>query len=166
VAGTESLTGYPRYLAAMSVGLQTDAQKLALTTWPTAMPNIRGFLSAVQVERLGPWVAQALTVGASLGLLAWAIWKRLPFEWMPVVAVLVSYHGNIHDSVLLLLPMLASGLRPQGTPQMTSWAAVLMLPAVFFVSRMPFAFLAPVYLWFLAVGRGPSVKALHAEVNS
>jgi hypothetical protein len=166
VAGTESLMGYPRYLAAMSVGLQTDAQKLALTTWPTAMPNIRGFLSAVQIERLGPWLAQTLTAAVSLGLLAWTIWKRLPFELMPVVAVLVSYHGNIHDSVLLLLPMLALSFRPQGTPQVASWFAVLILPTVFFVSRIPFAFLAPIYLWFLTAAKGRCVKALQAEANS
>lgn len=163
VAGAESLAAYPRYLSAMSVGLQTDAQKLALTTWPMAMPNVRGFLSAVGVERFGPVMAQAITAAGSLGLLAWAIGKRLPFELMPAVAVLLSYHGNSHDSVLLLLPMLTLGFRPQGIQQAASWFAVFLLPTVFFVARIPFAFLAPVYLWFLVVMAGSYAEKARTE---
>src|SRR5262245_45480406 len=151
VAGPESLTAYPRYLAAMSVGLHTTAQKTAMGVWPATMPNLRGLVSVLQLEQLRPWLAQALTAAASLGLLAWAAVKRLRFELMAVAAVLLSYHGDIHDSVLLLLPLLTLQVAAEKTWSFWMWVAMVVLPSVAFVARVPFAALAAVYVVYLLV---------------
>ena len=159
VAGPESLAAYPRYLAAMSVGLHTNEQKVAMGVWPATMPNLRGFVSLLQVDRAAHWVAQLVTLAGSVGLLAWGIAKRLRFELMAVVAVLLSYHGEIHDSVLLLLPLLKCEATDRPW-QLTLWLSMLVLPSVAFAARIPFAWLAVVYAIFLfsAAGRASGIQ--------
>lgn len=152
VAGAGSLSGYPTYLAAMSVGL-TEVQKKAMGVWPLTMPNLRGLLSLLQLDGVSARVALIVTAAGTIGLLAWSIVKKLPFELLAVVAVLTSYHGEIHDSVLLLLPLLRCKVAAERPLQFWSWLAVLVLPSVAFVGRIPFAALAAVYLGYLATLR-------------
>lgn len=78
---------------------------------PKMMPNLRGLATLL----LGghPRLATALVLAASAGLLAWAAWKfdeRMPSErslaLLVCFACLVSYHMNLHDLSLLLMPLL------------------------------------------------------------
>jgi hypothetical protein len=89
--------------------------------------------------------------------MAWAITKRLPFELLLVLVVLVSYHGQLHDSVLLLLPLLNCRISPVAIDwkHLLAWSLLLASPTLAFVLHFPLALLSLVYLAFLvANGKG------------
>ena len=107
-------------------------------------------------ERVSGATIQILTGVTSAALLGWAIVKRLPFELMVIVAVLVSYHGQIHDSVLLLLPLLECRI-PGSTgigKRLLAWSLLLACPVLAFVLRVPYAVLSLVYLAFIVAMPG------------
>jgi len=145
VVGPSSLIGYPRYLLAMS-------GKQAYGMWPMVMPNLRGLISLLFAGWVPVTMLQSLTMAASLALLGGAIVKRVPYELMIVVALLVSYHGYIHDSVLLLLPLLKCRIPAGGLAnlRLVIWSTVLAAPTLAFVMRVPWAALGLVYLVFVA----------------
>jgi len=147
-------TTYPRHLIAMNSGLQTSSARLAHAIYPEKMPNLRGLIYLLLGARVSSVIPQALTALLSALLLGWAIIRRLPFELLVVVAVLVSYHGAIHDSVLLLLPLMACCM-PLSDPgfgkRLTMWILLLSSPVLVFVLNLPFAVLCLVYLAFLIV---------------
>ena len=69
---------------------------------PRRMPNLYGlFFTLTPTNRL----ATALTLIASLALLAWAATRRASFPLALLVALLVSYHLYPCDLTLLLLPI-------------------------------------------------------------
>ena len=147
-------TAYPRHLVAMNSGLQTSSARLAHAIYPEKMPNLRGLIYLLLGARVSANVPQILTAILSVLLLGWAIIKRLPFELLVVVAVLVSYHGLIHDSVLLLLPLLACRMsfsEPGSGKRIIMWILLLTSPILLFVMDIPFSVLCPVYLAFLLV---------------
>jgi hypothetical protein len=142
---------YPRYLAAMNSGLQTESQRLAHGIHPTEMPNLRGLVQLLFGARVPGATLQVLTVSLSGLLMAWAVLKRLPFELLVVIAVLVSYHGLIHDSVLLLLPLLTCGIASSQGKQLLAWGTLVASPMLAFVLHLPLALLSLVYLVFFVV---------------
>jgi hypothetical protein len=99
------MRSFVRTMLDMSVGLYGHAQQLKFGTYPSAMPNLRGFIDTVAGTHLSPSAMQ-WAVGISM-LLVILLASRLPPS-LPVAilaAVLVSYHGLIHDSSLLALPL-------------------------------------------------------------
>ena len=147
-------TAYPRHLIAMNSGLETSSARLAHAIYPEKMPNLRGLIYLLLGPRVSATVPHILTALLSALLLGWATIKRLPFELLVVVAVLVSYHGLMHDSVLLLLPLLACRMslaEPGSGKRLFVWILLLTSPIVVFVMDMPLAVLCPVYLAFLLV---------------
>jgi hypothetical protein len=162
IAVTEpaSWTAYPRHLFEMNSGLQTASAKLAHAIYPEKMPNFRGLIYLLLGPRVPAILPQILTAVFSVLIFAWAIIKRLPFELLVVVAVLVSYHGLIHDSVLLLLPLLVCDISSSRVSIKRLFTCILLLtsPVLAFVLNLPFAVLCPVYVAFLAVmaeGKSP-----------
>jgi hypothetical protein len=153
IAATEpaSWLAYPRYLVAMNSGL--EVQTLAHGIHPTLMPNFRGLIQLLLGAKVSGTMLQILTVMASMALLVWAILKRLPYELMVVVSVLVSYHGLIHDSVLLLLPLLTCGIDPApgSEKRLLIWSLLAGSPILMFVMPVPPALLSLVYLAFLVL---------------
>src|SRR5262249_26996797 len=99
---------YPKYLAATSSGMVDETALKPHGILPHLMPSFRGFFFGVAGGWTSRWTLQVLTVLSSVALMVWAGWKRLSFELMVVAAVLVGYHGYIHDSVLLIIPLLNS----------------------------------------------------------
>jgi hypothetical protein len=144
---------YPRYLVAMNSGLQNEAQRLAQGIYPSLMPNFRGLIQLLLGARVPGAILQGLTATASVALLAWAAVKRLPMELMVVVMVLVSYHGLIHDSVVMLLPVLTCQIvaAPGYGKRLLVWGALVGTPALAFVLHLPLALLSVVYVAFLVV---------------
>jgi hypothetical protein len=153
IATTEpaSWLAYPRYLMAMNSGL--EAQTLAHGIHPTLMPNFRGLIQLLLGTKVSGTVSQTLTVMASMTLLVWAILIRLPYERMVIVAVLVSYHGLIHDSVILLLPLLTCGIDPAlgSGKRLLIWSLLAVSPLLLFVMPMPPALLSLVSLAYLVL---------------
>jgi hypothetical protein len=142
---------YPRYLLSTSSGLQPESQRVADNIWPTIMPNVRGLVQLLGGTRFSSTTLLVVTVLVSALLLVWAVMKSLPFELMIVASVLVSYHGYIHDSVLLLLPLLTCQIcsGAGSKKRLVAWGAVLAAPTVFFVLHVPFAVLSIIYFLFL-----------------
>jgi hypothetical protein len=166
-----SWLAYPRYLLTMNSGLQTEAQRLAHAIYPDQMPNLRGLVQLLLGARVPSVTLQVFTIVASLALLGWAILKRLPFELLAVVALLVSYHGLIHDSVLLLLPLLTCGIvSPMGIEKrLIAWSLVAAAPTLLFALHLPLALLSLVYLGFLVVmanGTAEVGKRLAAQLDA
>jgi len=151
-----SWMSYPQYLLAMSAGSQIESERLAHAIYPEAMPNLRGLFHFSLGERVSGAALQILTGVTSAALLGWAIVKRLPFELMVIVAVLVSYHGQIHDSVLLLLPLLECRIpvSPGAGKRLLAWSLLLACPVLAFVLRVPYAVLSLVYLAFIVAMPG------------
>jgi len=149
-------TAYPRHLLAMNSDLQTASAKLEHAIYPEKMPNLRGLIYLLLGARVPPALPPILTALFSTLILGWAILKRLPFELLVIVAVLVSYHGLIHDSVLLLLPLLTCRISsPQETgKRVFVWILLVASPVVAFVLDLPFAVLCIVYAVVLVVLAG------------
>jgi hypothetical protein len=150
---------YPRCLMAMNPGLQTESQRFANAIRPLDMPNLRGLVQLLFGAMISPEELKILTMVASAALVVWAIVKRLRFELLIVVAVLVSYHGLIHDSVLLLLPLLRCGIPStlEIGKRLAAWM-LLICPTIAFATFVPYAALAVVYLAFLIVIARPETK--------
>ena len=144
IAGPGSVLAYPQLLLDRPGTLES----VEFGIQPNSMPNLRGLIEFT----LGRWVssltAQIMIGASSLALMAWAVIKRLPFELLVVVALLVSYHELIHDSALLLLPLLT--LRSDGPKRLLVWCLLLASPTLaFLVFRIPLTMLAVVYLVYL-----------------
>jgi hypothetical protein len=156
VAVTEpaSWMTYPGYLIAMNSGLQTESQRLAHGIHLTEMPNLRGLVQLLLGARVPGAALQILTVSLSGLLMAWAVLKRLPFELLVVIAVLVSYHGLIHDSVLLLLPLLTCRIASSQGNRLLAWGTLVASPMLAFVLHLPLALLSIVYLVVLVAVEG------------
>lgn len=146
VAGPGSVQAYPQLL----LHRPGTPESVEFGIQPNSMPNLRGLIEFT----LGRWVssltARIMIVASSLALMAWAIIKRLRFELLIVVALLVSYHELLHDSVLLLLPLLTL---PSDSPKrLLVWSLLLASPTLaFLVFHIPLTVLAVVYLFFLLV---------------
>ncbi|HXE89946.1 MAG TPA: glycosyltransferase family 87 protein [Terriglobales bacterium] len=111
VTGWEGALRYPQFLRELN---QSQAYGVIR---PENMPNLRG-----QVMTLVAWRVPTLWIDAGVGLaslasLVWVVrkWKQaetsgaVPFDLLMaltlVVTLLASYHLNLHDLVLLLLPL-------------------------------------------------------------
>ncbi|HEY6130151.1 MAG TPA: glycosyltransferase family 87 protein [Candidatus Acidoferrum sp.] len=155
-----SWMAYPRHLMAMNAGLQTELEKLAHAIYPEKMPNLRGLFYLLLGTRVGSGTMQLLTAVASVALMGWAIAKRLPFELLVVVAVLVSYHSAIHDSALLLLPLLKLPISLARGKRLLAWSLTIAAPALaLFAFHAPLAVVSIVYLIFLAMMAKPASEA-------
>ncbi len=151
VSGPEIFVAYPKALLAISGGLQTGAQKIAVSVWPETMPNLRGLFYLAFAGRIPHSALQIATLLSSLALLVWAACKRLPMELAVMVAILVSYHGGMHDSVLFLLPMLKLPLPPRFPAQVSLlvWFLLLSGATLATVFHLPHASVALLYFPFL-----------------
>jgi Glycosyltransferase family 87 len=143
---TTGLNGFLTYmhmLTSMSVGLTTaaDQSRYQISTW--MMPNIRGLLDLCLPVR----AAGIGTALGSLGVLVYAALKRPFFPLAVLVAMLVSYHGLIHDACILQIPILAI-LALQTNPKRTLLAnAILVSPAVLFPAGQLYCLMTVPLIW-------------------
>jgi hypothetical protein len=105
VAGFSGMRAFARTMVEMSVGLSSTAQRLKFATFPNAMPNLRGFIDTVGGSHLSAGAIQAAVIVSTLLVIMFASRMRPSLPLAVLVAVLVSYHGLIHDSTLLALPL-------------------------------------------------------------
>lgn len=105
IAGFAGTLVYLKSLLSMSVGMKTGQQESFLAIHPSLMPNLRGLFSVLAGPYTSHFWIQVVTVVASVLLIFMAARKRPSFSLAIIVAVLVSYHGLIHDATLLVLPI-------------------------------------------------------------
>ena len=106
ITGFSGMRAFARTMVEMSIGLSSDAQRLKFATFPNAMPNLRGFIDTMGgYAHLSAGAIQVAVIACTILaiLLAWRMQRSLHLAIL--VAVLVSYHGLIHDSTLLALPL-------------------------------------------------------------
>jgi hypothetical protein len=162
IAGPGSALAYPHLLLHRA----GTPESVEFGIQPNSMPNLRGLIEFM----LGKWVSshstQIIIIASSVTLITWAAIKRLPFELWLIVALLVSYHELIHDSVLLLLPLLT--LRSETPRKLLVWCLLLASPALaLLVFKIPLTLLAAVYLVFLLVmARGASESGSELDTKT
>ncbi|MFY9611130.1 MAG: glycosyltransferase family 87 protein [Blastocatellia bacterium] len=120
ITGWRGLTDYPGLLFEQNQDTATQVNQMRHMTFPSTMPNLRGFIYATfantMSERLvilGVAVCSLITV-----LVLISIWFRsreteeetfnLKFSLSLIAALLISYHLQVHDLLLLLLPILSA----------------------------------------------------------
>ena len=105
VAGISGTRAFIGTMMEMSVGLSGDAQRFKFGTYPNMMPNLRGFIDAVASAHVSVTAIQVLVIVCTLVVIAAASRMQASLPLALLVAVLVSYHGLIHDASLLILPL-------------------------------------------------------------
>jgi hypothetical protein len=107
MTGAIGFASYLRSLVSMGVGLKTEAQQQVYGIHPKMMPNIRGLFEMVAGARFPHGVVEMLILACSGLILFWAARRCPSFPLAVGVAVVVSYHGLIHDATLLVIPLSA-----------------------------------------------------------
>jgi hypothetical protein len=111
------------------------------------MPNLHGFFFAIT---RGSLAGQACAAACSLGAILWAWSQRPSLPVALVTAMLVSYHMQPYDLMLLLLPLtiaLSHLLQTQGRTGNLWWKQVVVLALSIGILT------APIAPWLLVEGR-------------
>lgn len=147
LTGLNTLLVYSSYLFSVSTRLGSGEQ-VKYAIYPLAMPNIFGLVFAIAGNHT------LITVLISCLVIAWASRKPPSFPLAVAVAMLVSYHGLIHDATILLIPILLfaeSGLRISPISWRRIWVSVatVVYPTIAIAVTLPFCLLAVPVLGFL-----------------
>jgi hypothetical protein len=168
LVGSLQMKVYAVSLLSMSVR-ETAADQAKFNVNPSVMPNLRGVISGTVGNLLPQFWTQILIGGASLGMLVWIARKGIrrnlaeQFSLAVTAAAVLSYHLNVHDLSILLIPLpliLDRYLAPDRFGRSLAAASALMFsaPAVIGLSDVhPFVVGVPVLL-LLAVHSHPSQK--------
>jgi Glycosyltransferase family 87 len=154
ITGLSRLSIYTSYLFSVSTRLGPGEQlKYAIS--PLAMPNIFGLLFAFVGNHT------VVTIIVSCAIIAWAACRPPSFPLAVAVAMLVSYHGLIHDAAILIIPILLfaeAALRDERRRLNRIWVpmAALIYPTIAVSVTLPYCLLALPVLGFLP---GPDEKA-------
>jgi len=149
---------YAKYLLSMSVGLTTPEQRFRYGINPLFMPNIRGLAFAAGGHGL------LVTAALSVLVLAWAVLAKPSFPAFVLTAMLVSYHGLMHDAAVLLIPLIVLGhaaVRASETWKVWLIIAILFYPTLTVIYAFPNFLLAiPVIALLIASSERRSIKAM------
>jgi len=149
---------YAKYLLSMSVGLTTPEQRFRYGINPLFMPNIRGLAFAAGGHGL------LVTAALSVLVLAWAILAKPSFPTFVLTAMLVSYHGLMHDAAVLLIPLIVLGdaaVRASETWKVWLIIAILFYPTLTVIYAFPNFLLAiPVIALLIASSERRSIKTM------
>jgi hypothetical protein len=168
LVGSLQMKVYAVSLLSMSVR-ETAADQAKFNVNPSVMPNLRGVISGTVGNLLPQFWTQILIGGASLGMLVWIARKGIrrnlaeQFSLAVTAGAVLSYHLNVHDLSILLIPLpliLDRYLAPDRFGRSLAAASALMFsaPAVIGLSDVhPFVVGVPVLL-LLAVHSHPSQK--------
>jgi hypothetical protein len=140
LTGLNTLLVYSSYLFSVSTRLGAGEQ-VKYAIYPLAMPNIFGLVFAIAGNHT------LITALISCLVIAWASRRPPSFPLAVAVAVLVSYHGLIHDATILIIPILLfaeSGLRISPISWRRIWVSVatVVYPTIAVAATLPFCLLA------------------------
>jgi hypothetical protein len=147
LTGLNTLSIYSSYLFSVSTRLGSGEQ-VKYAIYPFAMPNIFGLLFAIAGNHT------VITVIISCIVIIWAARMPPSFPLAVAVAMLVSYHGLVHDATILIIPILLfaeAGLRtsPHSWRQVWASVATLAYPTIAIATTLPFCLLAVPVFGFL-----------------
>jgi hypothetical protein len=159
LTGLHGTLGYGNFLWRLNRSLASPHDQEARAIYPETMPNIRGALYALGASRFQEEYIKLAVLLLSAALVIWVSLKWLPSRTNPasafdlgfslalVVALVVSYHLQLHDFCLLLLPavLVLKHVMSGGVRSRSMWLALLALVTIFFSS--------PLYLLLMGQGR-------------
>jgi len=112
LVGFHGLIAHARFLLGVSSDLATSGDQLRNGIFPRAMPNLRGMLFSLEGAHLPNIWLQSEIAALSLLVLWWTArrgkevtFPGSAFALTVVCALLVSYHVQVHDLTLLILPI-------------------------------------------------------------
>jgi len=154
LVGLHGMVTHARFLLGAVNGLATSGDQSRNGIFPRAMPNLRGMLFSLGGARLPNIWLQAGIVGVSLLVLWWTARRGKhitspgsAFALAIVCALLVSYHLQLHDLALLILPIAVWLDRACQKSIAGEWVIAAALPGLFFVQ--------PIYLFLTTYGLLP-----------
>jgi hypothetical protein len=120
ITGWGGLTEYPGLLFEQNQDVAGELSQLRHMTFPATMPNLRGFLYSIFANTMSERLVIVGVVFCSL-IVVFAlirIWMRhcetederfnLKFSFSLIGGLLISYHLQVHDLSLLLLPIFSA----------------------------------------------------------
>jgi len=158
IVGLHGLIAHSRFLLGVSSGLATSGDQLRVGIFPRAMPNLRGMLFSLGEGHLpNVWLLGEI-VGLSLLVLLWTARRRKEitspgnvFALAIVCALLVSYHLQIHDLTLLILPITLWLDRVSQKPMEVERIRAAALPGLFLVPPIYLFLTTHGLLWLLSL---------------
>ena len=152
------LTGFAglTYYAHSLVSMGSAAGEERYLIHPEYMPNIRGLIYTWGSAHLSHMLVQATTAVCSALVLLCAATRRPTFPLAVTAALLVSYHGLIHDATLLIIPLgLALSGALESSTRRAAWnvslvGVILAAPTVlFFWGERYYLLLLPIVAFFV-----------------
>lgn len=98
VAGARFPASYWHFLASYPV------QAATITAWPPSMPNLRGLLFMIFRHEPPLWIVLAVSVPFLWQAARGERSRETGFAAALLAGILLSYHANLHDLTLLVLP--------------------------------------------------------------
>jgi Glycosyltransferase family 87 len=151
LVGLHGMVAHGRFLLGAINGLATSGDQSRNGIFPRAMPNLRGMLFSVGGAHLPNIWLQAGIAGVSLFVLWWTARRGKhitspgsAFALAIVCALVVSYHLQLHDLVLLIVPIAVWLDRACQTSIAGESVTAAALPGLFFVQ--------PIYLFLTTHG--------------
>ena len=126
------------------------------------MPNLWCLTDMLGHQFLSSNLLHAITASLALGLIIWTATRPPNFALAILVALLVSYHGSIYDTVLLTLPVamvMDSRIGAVSGNQLLARnivAVLLVAPALFFLLGWNYCLLALLMLALIVPLRSTS----------
>jgi hypothetical protein len=132
---------------------QSAAAQTLMAIHPKSMPNLVGLLTPL-TQRMAARPALVMVAGVSAGVFVWCLYlmrratdERVAFAMSMICALLVSYHMNITDEALVLLPL---ALLSRQLSKAALFAIYLLPLAVLFLGGANWIFLLAIpTLWIL-----------------
>ena len=152
------LTGFAglTYYAHSLVSMGSAAGQERYLIRPEYMPNIRGLVYTWGSAHLSHTFVQGTTAVCSTLVLLWAATRRRAFPLAVTAALLVSYHGLIHDATLLIVPLgLALNSALESSTRRAAWnmslvAVILAAPTILFLwGEGYYLFVLPIVAFFI-----------------
>jgi hypothetical protein len=156
IVGRAGIVSLLNLLSASSMSAdQRDITQLALGIYPRSMANLRGLLYASGTGHLSPVFAFSIIAVVSLAIFFACVFlvrrekrESAAFAIAILCAMLVSYHLNLHDGSLLVLPI---ALLAQGVSR-------ILLVVCYYLPFVLFFFAGPNWFFLLAI---PTLALLH-----
>jgi hypothetical protein len=162
VTGLAGFESYLRNAFTRNPEFAPFATSLNGTTRSTVMPNLWCLTDMLGHQFLSSNLLHAITASLALGLIIWTATRPPNFALAILVALLVSYHGSIYDTVLLTLPIamvMDSRIGAVSGNQLLARnivAVLLVAPALFFLLGWNYCLLALLMLALIVPLRSTS----------
>lgn len=134
LVGLAAIRAFSAMLFQMSASLSSAADRVKYGMFPDHMPNLRGLIcAAAQHFSLSQGKIALFVVICSALIFAWIARMTSSFSLAVLTAALLSYHSQIQDSVLLIIPigMILQSSLPRKRAGAAAIALILfILPAI------------------------------------